>query len=94
MRASRSPCATLEACARSVGFAHVEFELEPIAAALDFETTLDRETLALVVDIGGGTADFSVVRLGPEAARKASRTADVLANLGVHIGGKAVLHID
>jgi hypothetical chaperone protein len=78
---------TLHACARSVGFAHVEFELEPIAAALDFETTLERETLALVVDIGGGTADFSVVRLGPEAARKSLRKDDVLANLGVHIGG-------
>ncbi|HEX2829876.1 MAG TPA: Hsp70 family protein [Burkholderiales bacterium] len=78
---------TLHTCARSVGFEHVEFELEPIAAALDFETTLARETLALVVDIGGGTADFSVVRLGPEAARKAQRHDDVLANLGVHIGG-------
>jgi hypothetical chaperone protein len=78
---------TLEACARSVGFSHVEFELEPIAAALDFETTLTRETLALVVDIGGGTADFSLVRLGPDTARKQSRKDDVLANLGVHIGG-------
>ena len=78
---------TLEECARSVGFTHVEFELEPIAAALDFETSLARETIALVVDIGGGTADFSVVRLGPKAARKRSRKDDILANLGVHIGG-------
>jgi hypothetical chaperone protein len=78
---------TLEECARQVGFDHVEFELEPIAAALDFETGLTREQLTLVVDIGGGTADFSVVRLGPEAARKVSRHEDVLANLGVHIGG-------
>ena len=79
--------ATLEACARSVGFSEVQFELEPIAAALDYETTLARETLALVVDIGGGTADFSLVRLGPKAALKVSRQDDVLANLGVHIGG-------
>jgi hypothetical chaperone protein len=78
---------TLEECARSVGFSHVEFELEPIAAALDFETGLTREQATLVVDIGGGTADFSVVRLGPEAARKRSRNEDILANLGVHIGG-------
>ena len=78
---------TLEECARTVGFKHVEFELEPIAAALDFETGLSREQLTLVVDIGGGTADFSVVRLGPEFARKVSRKDDVLANLGVHIGG-------
>ena len=83
----RAAQATLEACAKSVGFSEVEFELEPIAAALDYETTLERETLALVVDIGGGTADFSLVRLGPVGARKTSRQDDVLANLGVHIGG-------
>ncbi|HET7159697.1 MAG TPA: Hsp70 family protein [Burkholderiales bacterium] len=78
---------TLEACARQAGFAHVEFELEPIAAALDFETTLEQEQTTLVIDIGGGTADFSVVRLGPRHARKRSREDDILSNLGVHIGG-------
>jgi hypothetical chaperone protein len=78
---------TLEACARLIGFTNVEFELEPIAAALDFETTLTSEQITLVIDIGGGTADFSVVRLGPQAARKSSRKSDILANLGVHIGG-------
>ena len=79
--------ATLEECARLIGFSQVEFELEPIAAALDFETTLNDEKITLVIDIGGGTADFSVVRLGPDAARKASRKGDILANLGIHIGG-------
>ncbi len=79
--------ATLEDCARLIGFSDVEFELEPIAAALDFETTLAEEKITLVIDIGGGTADFSIVRLGPEGARKASRAGDILANLGVHIGG-------
>jgi hypothetical chaperone protein len=78
---------TLHACARSIGFKYVEFELEPIAAALDFESTLQTERVTLVIDIGGGTADFSIVRLGPQHAKKASRTGDVLANLGVHIGG-------
>ena len=78
---------TLEECARVIGFSHVEFELEPIAAALDFETTLTEEKITLVIDIGGGTADFSVVRLGPDGARKPSRKDDILANLGVHIGG-------
>jgi hypothetical chaperone protein len=89
----RAAQATLESCAKTVGFAEVQFEYEPIAAALDFETTLARETLALVVDIGGGTADFSVVRLGPEAAKKTSRHDDVLANLGVHIGGTDFDHL-
>lgn len=78
---------TLSDCARDAGFGEVRFELEPIAAALDYETTLAREEVALVVDIGGGTSDFSVVRLGPERARKADRGGDVLANLGVHLGG-------
>lgn len=78
---------TLEECARVIGFTNVEFELEPIAAALDFETTLSSEQITLVIDIGGGTADFSVVRLGPASAQKASRKSDILANLGIHIGG-------
>ncbi|MES2561698.1 MAG: Hsp70 family protein, partial [Pseudomonadota bacterium] len=78
---------TLEGCARQAGFSEVQFELEPIAAALDFETGLQHEQITLVIDIGGGTADFSVVRLGPRHASKRSRENDILANLGVHIGG-------
>ncbi len=85
--ADRAAQQTLEACARSIGFTEVQFELEPIAAALDFETGLSDEQVTLVIDIGGGTADFSVVRLGPRHARKRDRKDDILANLGVHIGG-------
>jgi len=77
----------LREAALRAGFAQVQFQLEPIAAALDYEQRLDREALVLVVDIGGGTSDFSVVRLGPERSRKADRAADVLATTGVHIGG-------
>ena len=84
---------TLRECAHGVGFTHVEFELEPIAAALDFETALDAERITLIVDIGGGTADFSVVRLGPTRTTKASRKDDILANLGVHIGGTDFDHL-
>lgn len=84
---------TLEDCAHSIGFTHVEFELEPIAAALDFETSLDAEQITLIVDIGGGTADFSVVRLGPTRASRSSRKEDILATLGVHIGGTDFDHL-
>ena len=77
----------LEAAAHAAGFAEVHFQLEPIAAALDYEQRLERETVVLVVDIGGGTSDFTVVRLGPQHAGKADRTADILATSGVHIGG-------
>jgi hypothetical chaperone protein len=73
--------------AAQAAFAQVEFQLEPIAAALDYEQRLERETVVLVVDIGGGTSDFTVVRLGPQHAGKPDRTADILATSGVHIGG-------
>lgn len=79
--------ATLEAIARDVGFTDIHFQFEPIAAALDFESRLDRETLVLVADIGGGTSDFSLIRLGPGRRGKLDRSADLLANDGVHIAG-------
>lgn len=61
--------------------------LEPVAAALSHERALDAEQLALVVDIGGGTSDFSVLRLSPQRARHANRLDDILSTTGVHIGG-------
>ena len=78
---------TLGDIARAVGFKEVSFQFEPIAAAFHYETGLLREELVLVVDIGGGTSDFSLVRLSPQRAQKAERNDDVLANAGVHIGG-------
>ncbi|MDH4457264.1 MAG: Hsp70 family protein [Nevskia sp.] len=78
---------TLQEVAEAVGFRDVRFQYEPIAAALDYERTLDRDTVVLVADIGGGTSDFSVVRLGPGRARNLDRSNDVLANGGVHIAG-------
>jgi len=77
----------LEDIARSIGFRHVAFQLEPIAAAFAYEAELDREEIALVADIGGGTSDFSVVRLGPERRRRVERAGDVLGNDGVRVGG-------
>ncbi len=78
---------TLEEIARAVGFKHIAFQYEPIAAAFDYESTIDREELVLIADIGGGTSDFSLVRLSPERAKKADRLDDILANGGVHVGG-------
>ncbi len=79
--------ATLEQIAKDAGFSDVQFQFEPIAAALDFESRLERETLVLVVDIGGGTSDFSLIRLGPQRRQRLDRSADVLANAGIHIAG-------
>ncbi len=79
--------ASLRQAAQSVGFDEVTFQLEPIAAALDYERRLQRESVVLVVDIGGGTSDFTVVRLGPQRKTRPDRTSDILATTGVHIGG-------
>ena len=77
----------LRDAAHGAGFENVSFQFEPIAAALDHEQRITRESLVLVVDIGGGTSDFTVVRLGPDRMRHADRSRDVLATTGVHIGG-------
>lgn len=78
---------TLEAIARQVGFKDVSFQFEPIGAALHYEASLDREELVLIADIGGGTADFSLVRLSPERAKHVDRRDDLLGNAGLHVGG-------
>ena len=78
---------TLGRAAREAGFTEIAFQLEPIAAALDYEQRVQHETTALVVDIGGGTSDFTVIQLNPARSAIADRSADILATTGVHIGG-------
>ncbi len=78
---------TLAEIARSTGLKDIAFQYEPIAAAFDYESQISREERVLVVDIGGGTSDFALVRLSPERARKDERRDDILASGGVHIGG-------
>ena len=78
---------TLTAVAHKLGFKDVSFQFEPIAAAFDYERTVTREERVLIVDIGGGTSDFSLIRLSPERRDVADRQSDILATGGVHIGG-------
>jgi hypothetical chaperone protein len=85
--ADRKAEQTLREIAREIGFDQVTFQFEPIAAALDYERQIGSEEVALIADIGGGTSDFSIVRLGPQRHGKADRGADILANDGVRIGG-------
>ena len=66
--ADRNAQNELEKAARARGFGEIAFQFEPIAAALDYERSVAREELALIVDMGGGTSDFSVVRVSPERA--------------------------
>ncbi|WP_207003513.1 Hsp70 family protein [Trinickia mobilis] len=77
----------LERAARSVGLTDIHFQYEPIAAAFDYESRLTEEGLVLVADIGGGTSDFSLVRVGPERMKRIERKDDVLAHHGVHVAG-------
>ncbi|MBX9829658.1 MAG: Hsp70 family protein [Xanthobacteraceae bacterium] len=85
--ADRKAEETLRGIVREIGFDHVTFQFEPIAAALDYERQISGEQIALIADIGGGTSDFSVVRLGPGRHQKADRESDILGNDGVRVGG-------
>lgn len=78
---------TLDAIARAVGFEEVSFQYEPIAAAMDYESGIAGEERVLVVDIGGGTSDFSLIRLSPQRHARDDRQDDLLATGGVHVGG-------
>lgn len=77
---------TLEQILRQQGFKEIIFQYEPIAAALAYEQQVTKEELALIVDMGGGTSDFTVIRLSP-GNKMHDRAGDVLANNGIHIGG-------
>ena len=73
----------------TAGFEEVEFELEPVAAAFAYEATLDREELILIGDFGGGTSDFSLLRVGPQVRRRGRGPEDLLGNSGVGLAGDA-----
>jgi hypothetical chaperone protein len=73
----------------AAGFERVDFEMEPVAAAYAYESTLDHDELILIGDFGGGTSDFSLLHVGP-GVRKRGRTArDLLGNSGVGLAGDA-----
>jgi hypothetical chaperone protein len=71
------------------GFERVTFEYEPVAAAYHYESTLDREELILIGDFGGGTSDFSLLRVGPEIRKRGREPRDLLGNEGLGLAGDA-----
>ncbi len=79
----------LEVALRKAGFEEVSFELEPIAAAYYYESTLDRDELILIGDFGGGTSDFSLLRVGPAIRARGRSPEDLLGNEGVGLAGDA-----
>jgi len=71
------------------GFEHVDFELEPVAAACSYESTLDHDELILIGDFGGGTSDFSLLRVGPGARTPGQGKRNILGHSGVGLAGDA-----
>jgi hypothetical chaperone protein len=79
----------LKAAFQLAGYESVEFELEPVAAAHYYESTLDHDELILIGDFGGGTSDFSLVRVGPAVRKRGRRPEDLLGNSGIGLAGDA-----
>lgn len=86
-QSNRQALAILTTAARRAGYTDVEFQYEPIAAGLSFEQQLTENRTVLVVDIGGGTSDCAMVRMGPDHRGKAERSADFLGHTGERVGG-------
>ena len=76
----------LEKAAKNAGFEHIEFCPEPIAAAYEFRQTITEPKIVLVADFGGGTSDFTVVKI----SKQNFQDSDVLALGGVAIAGDAL----
>ena len=77
----------LSKAAQIAGFDSFFFQMEPIGAAFTYERQIEKQELVLVADFGGGTSDFSLMRLNPDAIHQADRQADMLAQGGIYIGG-------
>jgi len=73
----------------AAGFEHVDFEMEPVAAACAYEATLDHDELILIGDFGGGTSDFSLLRVGPAIRSRGRTPQDLLGNSGLGLAGDA-----
>jgi hypothetical chaperone protein len=79
----------LRSAFHAAGYKSVEFEMEPIAAAHYYGSTLDHDELILIGDFGGGTSDFSLVHVGPNIRRKEKASGSIVGNAGVGIAGDA-----
>ncbi len=84
---NRQAISVLTKAAKRVGFKDVEFQYEPVAAGFEFEASLSQETRVLVVDIGGGTSDCSMLLMSPHFAKYDNRNEHLLAHTGVRVAG-------
>lgn len=72
--------ADLRACYQAAGFSEINFMPEPEAAAIASGALEHSGQIGLIVDIGGGTSDFSLFQSGDDGVT-------ILANHGVRVGG-------
>ncbi|OKY27226.1 molecular chaperone [Thalassotalea sp. PP2-459] len=79
--------AILTNAAKRVGFSSIEFQYEPVAAGFEYEASLSTDKRVLVVDIGGGTTDCSMILMGPAYIHSNDRSKQLLAHSGERIGG-------
>jgi len=86
-KSNRQAIEVLTNAAKRVGFKDVEFQFEPVAAGFEYEASLSKETKVLVVDIGGGTTDCSMLLMGPQYSQSIDRKDQLLAHSGIRIGG-------
>ncbi|HEV2705354.1 MAG TPA: Hsp70 family protein [Pyrinomonadaceae bacterium] len=77
----------LRASAATAGFENISFEFEPIAAAYHYERQLDHDELVLIGDFGGGTSDFTLIRLGPSRRRDEHHRSHILGTDGLGVAG-------
>ncbi|MBV2169226.1 MAG: Hsp70 family protein [Bdellovibrio sp.] len=76
----------MQKAAKFAGFKDVQFVPEPLAAAFDYRRQLTSEKIVLIGDFGGGTSDFTLIKLRPENFSK----KDVLAIDGCPLAGDSL----
>jgi hypothetical chaperone protein len=77
----------IDKAAKKVGFKDIEFLMEPVAAAYDYERQLKEDRVVLILDMGGGTTDCSMIKLGPSYINLDSRESCILSYSGKRLGG-------
>jgi hypothetical chaperone protein len=86
---NRYAISRLKKAFQKAGYESVDFEMEPVAAAYHYESTLDHDELILIGDFGGGTSDFSLLHVGPGIRKRGRNAKDLLGNSGVGLAGDA-----
>lgn len=76
----------LRACYQAAGFQQIDFLFEPEAAALASHQLDSTGQIGLIVDIGGGTSDFTLFR-------STGDTAEILSSHGLRLGGTDFDHV-